>query len=134
MKLLLLAFSLLFSSAIVFCQTKEVLYNNSLDKYLSRDYDGVISDLNIVIELDSNYKEALFWRGVSKTLIDDYKGSILDLDKAIKLDPTSSKAYFHRGATYLLLKDKNRACADFNRASELGHKGVSDLILVHCKD
>ncbi len=132
MKYLLLIFTVLFSSTIVFSQTKDELYKNSLDKYLSKDYYGVISDLNKVIELDADYKEALFWRGVSKTLIDDYKGAILDLNKAIKLDPTSSKAYFHRGGAQLLLKDRNSACSDFKKAAELGHKGVYDLILVYC--
>jgi len=109
MKYLPLIFIVLFSS-IVFSQTKEELYKNSLDKYLNGDFYGTISDLNKVIELDADYKEALFWRGVSKTLIDDYKGAILDLNKAIKLEPTSSKAYFHRGGTYIFLKDINSAC------------------------
>jgi len=67
------------------------------------DYQGAISDYEIVLKLDKLEKE----------------------EKA--------QAYFNLGNTYLNMKEKSNACENWKKALELGEKDAIERIKEHCK-
>ena len=61
-----------------------------LERYLTKDYKGAISDLTKSIEMDPNDTYAIATRGDAKEMIGDLKGACEDWKKAAKIGEYSS--------------------------------------------
>jgi tetratricopeptide (TPR) repeat protein len=88
------------------CKTSNLLYKQSLTltwlckedilcqraycKIKTKNYTSALSDLNVCIQLNSEFALAYFYRGQLKDLMNDKKGCCLDLSKAGQLGMSSA--------------------------------------------
>jgi protein O-mannosyl-transferase len=98
-------------------------YNyRAIAKYHLKDYIGAISDLNIALKLNPEFKDALTNRGMIKIEIKDYLGAITDFNNTISLYPRSAVAYHYRGVAYSKLNNQVEAERDWTKAKNLGFR------------
>lgn len=127
--------------------------------YIETDeFGNAISDLNRVIELDSEFDNAYFFRGKAKTLMHNQlleyidtermkitqkdKGeskttlliddAIDDLDKAISQNKAYPESYFYRGILYGMQSNFVKSCQDFQNAIALDFEVSDDLLSMTC--
>ncbi|MDR1436885.1 MAG: tetratricopeptide repeat protein [Candidatus Symbiothrix sp.] len=84
------------------------------------DYDLIIRDYDMVIQLNPDFVYAYFNRGNIRFLQKDFRAAIADYDLAIQKNPDFAEAYFNRGLTRLSQGDTERGIADLSKAGELG--------------
>lgn len=63
-------------------QTIDSLWQVSLDKFDRNDFNGVVEDLNRLLQLDPDFNEALYNRGVAKLSLGDREGACSDMELA----------------------------------------------------
>ena len=131
MKKLFLTITLLicFSS---FGQTAKEYSNKGVDKFLSGDYSGSITEYNKAIEINPNNSDIYYNRGASKSKLKNYKGAIIDYTKAIEINPNYGRAYGNRGIAKENIGDLKGACSDWKKAIELGVTGAAEWVKNQC--
>ena len=94
-----------------------ILFDNAMEKYKDKDFEGAIQDLDKYIEIYPNdHKYGYFNRGIIKDRIKDYKGAIKDYNKALNLYPSSKKYLKARSISKLFLENYKGALKDINKA------------------
>jgi len=99
--------------------------NESQLKYIVKDYQGALSDLNKSIELNPNFFISYYNRGNIKLKLKDFEGSINDCNKAIEIIPNFVLAYNVRGLAKSKIKDFKGAIKDFNKSIEIDNNFAS---------
>lgn len=86
-----------------------------------KDWDGMIADLNVLLEKGGREKaDHLLLRSLARQEKADLVGALADLNEALKLDPDDSGFVLQRRARILLsLGEWDRAILDFDKALEL---------------
>jgi tetratricopeptide (TPR) repeat protein len=79
-------------------------------------YDEALQNINIALELDSNYVDALNGRANIHLIHNRYSDALKDLDKSIELKPSDPEVYNNRGFVKNQLKDKHGAVKDYTKA------------------
>ena len=108
-------------------------------KFDNKDYEGVIKDLDEVIQLDPENSNAWSNRGAAKANLERFEDAINDYDEAIRLDPENSDAWNNRGAAKANLKQFEDAINDYDKAIDLNpespiflkNRGISKGTLGH---
>ncbi len=96
------------------------LIASAILKQSKRDYQGMLSDMNLALSIDSQTARLYSIRGIAKSELNNLQGALADFNRAIQLDPNNVKAYNNRGSLKTdKLKDSQGALADYNRAIQL---------------
>lgn len=90
------------------------------EKKTNFEINGIISDLNHVLELSPRNVYALFNKGNAYIIIKNYTEAITCYTEAIEVKPDFGEAYYNRGLMYLRMGNKERGVADLSKAGELG--------------
>lgn len=92
----------------------------SADKKYAMEYEMVMRDYEMVIELAPDFPYAWFNKANLLSAQKDYDASIEHYNQAIRIYPDFGEAYFNRGLTYLMLDKLEEAVLDLSKAGELG--------------
>ena len=84
---------------------------------LTPNYE-IINDLNIAINLDSNFAEAYIARGVYQVYINP-SAAKMDFEKALEITPDSALAYLYLADAQLNLRENEAGLESATRANEL---------------
>ena len=96
-------------------------------------YRSLLSDLDEVIRLDSNFVYAFYNQGNIYIKLGEYDKAVQAYSKALALDPGFPSAYFNRGVAYLLSEKTQKGLADLSTAGELGLYTAYNLIKRYSK-
>tara|TARA_B110000211_G_C13997737_1_gene516992 strand:- start:746 stop:1210 length:465 start_codon:yes stop_codon:yes gene_type:complete len=141
MKLILLAFSALFTCSVSAqetvvdsAQTKiEKYYNTGLSDSARADYKAKIVHMDKYIAQDSINAEAFLQRGVYYSFLGLSVNAIEDYDKAIELDSDQPIAYFNRGIAKARFRYTYEACYDFKKSYLLGVTQAAKVYTANCR-
>ncbi len=84
------------------------------------DYDLIIGDLNLVIDIDDQFEFAFYNLGIIYCHKRDFERAEAMFNRAIAINPDFSEAYFNRGLVRLYLEKEEAGTADLSKAGELG--------------
>ncbi|MGL5920750.1 MAG: tetratricopeptide repeat protein, partial [Bacteroidales bacterium] len=84
------------------------------------DYELVMRDYDMAIELNPRFVYAYFNRANARSAQKDYRNAIHDLDQAIRIDSEFAEGYFNRGLLYIYLEQNEKGISDLSKAGELG--------------
>lgn len=94
----------------------EYYYQQGLNKYWDKDYNGALADFNTAIAINPNNEDYFLQRALTRDMLNDYKQAIIDYNTCIKLNPKKSNAYAYRAETRCQLKDTLGALSDLQLA------------------
>jgi tetratricopeptide (TPR) repeat protein len=100
-------------------KSADTYYNQGLEKYKNKDFQGAIADYTSAIQINPNYAEAYNSRGDARSELGDKKAAIDDYTSAIKINPNYAEAYNSRGVDRSALGDKQAAIDDYNSAIKI---------------
>lgn len=103
----------------------EQSYMSAEQKWLVKDYLGVIADCDAAIEINPKYADAYSRRGGAKFHLGDKAGAISDVDRAIQFNPRDVRAYFNRAVMRQSNKDLPGAIADYSEVIRLNAQDAS---------
>ncbi|MCC5619797.1 serine/threonine-protein kinase [Nostoc sp. CHAB 5715] len=98
---------------------QQTLYQQGVNKYDARNYEGAVEDFNQAIELDPKNALAYNKRGDAYYRLGDYEQAQADSSQAILLNPQDANAYFDRGFALSELSKYKEAIADYTQAIKL---------------
>ena len=82
----------------------------------NKDFEGAITLLDQVIELDPQNDFAWSKRGYAKAILGQLEEAIKDFDQAIELDPKQDIPWFNRGNVKAQLRELESAIKDYDQA------------------
>ncbi len=98
---------------------QDYFYWVSRQKMIHDDFQGAISVLNMLLDVDDRFYEGYFLRGVAKYNLGDLIGAESDFTVALEKNPVFTMAYTYRAITRSRLGNYNDALMDFEEAIEL---------------
>ena len=111
-------------------------FNRGLEKDLSGDYYGLISDMSMAIELAPQNHQAFAFRGQGKFRLKDFKGGISDYNESLSINPLQANIYWMRAYAKYSDEDFYGTVADIKRAMEVysNNKIHSEIDVLFFKD
>jgi lipoprotein NlpI len=100
-------------------QTSSDYIKSSERKFIARDLDGAMEDINKAVRMDPNDAKIYYIRGLIKSDKGDFAGGMEDFSRAIELNPKDAKMYNYRAAFKRDMGDLGGAIEDCNKAIEL---------------
>ena len=97
----------------------EAYYRRGHAKYMQKQYEAAIIDLNAALRIKPDYAEAYNGRGIMKAELGQYEQAISDYDAALRIKPDFAAAYHNRGNVKGNLEQYKSAIADFDEALRL---------------
>ena len=94
----------------------EAYYRRAHAKYMQKQYEAAIIDLNAVLRIRPDYAEAYIRRGIMKAELGQYKSAIADFDEVLRLKPNLADAYYLRGLSKQNLRQYESAISDYDDA------------------
>jgi len=91
-------------------------------KNIKQNYDEVVSDYNMCIQLDPKFSYAYFNLALVEIESKDYSKAITSYGKAIENSAQFGEAFYNRGLTYIYIMQTDEGCRDLSKAGELGIK------------
>jgi len=92
----------------------EAYYRRGHAKYMQKQYEAAIIDLNAALRIKPDYVEAYNGRGIMKAELGQYKSAIADFDEALRLKPDLADAYYLRGLSKQNLRQYESAISDYD--------------------
>lgn len=129
-------------SAIV-CYDKAISLKNDLwETYGNRgaarasmkDYEGGLSDLNLAVKINPNYRMGISNRALVKEMVLDFPGAVEDYKRVIALDPKNveNHRYFNAlGVAYQRLQKFQESLDEFTKAISLNPKGANATLGIY---
>lgn len=93
----------------------ETLLERAISKLDDEDFEGAISDLDTIIDIDETLWDAYFFRGFAQSEIGDFDRAIDDYTRAINIRPYDWATYSLRGDLYLQTGDLAQANLDYDQ-------------------
>jgi len=72
-------------------------YNQGVEKYTSKDFEGAIICFSRIIEIDSSRADAYNYRGLSELCLEDIPVAYADFKRAVRHNPEFAEAYYNIG-------------------------------------
>ena len=99
-----------------------VSYNyRAIIKYHAGNYGDAITDLDMALKLNPEYRDAWTNRGITNIAMKDYGGAISDFNISLSLDPQSGEVYQYRGTAFFKMNKQIEAEKDFAEARKHGY-------------
>lgn len=100
----------------------EDYYNDGIEKYNQKDFQGAIKNFSQAISLNPSYSYAYNNRGNAKYELEDYQAALEDYSHAIKFNYKNAQAYYNRGLVNYDLGNKQAAIEDYTQAIQINPK------------
>ena len=95
------------------------LYDEGMDVYRAKDYEGAIAKFKKAIKKDRNFAYAYDMVGISYRRLDDYKNALKYYNKSIKLDPGGRMPLMNIPIAYALMNDYKKSIEGYLRFIEV---------------
>ena len=91
----------------------EAYYRRGHAKYMQKQYEAAIINLNAALRIRPDYAEAYTGRGFVKAELGQYEAAISDYDEALRIKPDAVDIFFNRGVAKYELRRYESAISDF---------------------
>ena len=97
----------------------EILFNQGLEQYNIRNFEGAIDCWNRLLEIEANLSEVWDNKGLAMLELGRDEEAVISYDRAIEIKPDDSQIWNNRGTALANLGRYEEAIASYDRAIEI---------------